>query len=113
MKTILTKSFITDFEKHFKKYSIGHNDLVIKLKKTKIIKLKNPYFKIKTQLNWVELRWIWIFNDEKNLIPIFFVLKKEKIYWENLILNKEVLQKINNLLFSYSKDFQNWDIYCF
>ncbi len=78
MKIILSKKFIKDFENEFKKYWIKYEDLVIKLKETKVINLKNPYFKIKTYINWISLRWIWIFNDKNTLIPLFFVLKKIK-----------------------------------
>lgn len=110
MKVILTKTFINDFEKQFKKYWINHNNLVLKLKQTKVINLQNPYFKIKTQINWVDLRWLWIFNAEKSLIPLFFVLKKDKKYWENLILNKEILEKVNNIFSKFSLDFEKWTI---
>lgn len=109
MKIILSKQFITDFENEFKKYSINHNDLVLKLKEINIIKLKNPFFKIKTNINWISLRWIWVLNDKESLIPIFLVTKNNKKFWENLILSKEVLEKVNNLFFKYSKDFENWD----
>lgn len=40
-----------------------------------------------------------ILNEEKTLVPLFFALKKDKRYWENLVLNKEILDKINNLIF--------------
>ncbi len=83
--------------------------MVFKLKETKLINLKNPYFKIKTYINWLSLRWIWIFTDSKTLIPILFVLKKDKKYWENLVLDKEILNKINNLFWKYSLDFEKWD----
>lgn len=109
MKIILSKQFITDFENDFRKYTINHRDLILKLKETKIINLKNPYVKIKTYINWISIRWIWIFNEEKTLVPLFFVLKKDKRYWENLILNKETLDKINNLFLKYSSDFEKWD----
>lgn len=108
MKIILSKQFITDFENNFKKYSINHRDLILKLKETKIINLKNPYVKIQTYVNWISIRWIWILNEEKILVPLFFVLKKDKRYWDNLILDKETLEKINNLFLKYSSDFEKW-----
>lgn len=84
MKIILSKKFIENFETEFKKYWINHQDLVIKLKETKIINLKDPYFKIKTYINWISLRWIWIFNNEKTLVPLFFVLKKDGVPLEGI-----------------------------
>ena len=113
MKIILTKTFIKDFEKEFKNHNISHIDLVNKLKSTRIISLTNPYVKIKITIKWISIRWIWIFNDFKKLIPIFFVLKKNNQYWKNLVMNKEILQKINNKLATYKKDFNNWNIFEF
>ena len=110
MKIILTKSFIKDFEKDFKNYNLTYQDLVFKLKTTKIINLVNPFIKFKITIKWISLRWIGIINDNNKTIPIFFVLKKDKKYWENLVLNKEILQKINNKFTVYSKDFDSWDI---
>lgn len=110
MKIILAKSFIQDFEKDFKNYNLSYEDLVSKIKSTKIINLVNPFIKFKITIKWVNLRWIGIINDNNKIIPIFFVLKKDKKYWENLILNKEVLQKINNKFAVYSHDFDSWDI---
>ena len=51
MKIILTKTFINDFKKQFKKYNLSINELVINIKETKLINLKNPYIKIKVQIN--------------------------------------------------------------
>ncbi len=110
MKIILSKNFIQDFEKDFKNYNLTYQDLVLRLKSTKIINLVNPFIKFKITIKWVSLRWIWIVNDNNKIIPIFFVLKKDKKYWENLVLNKEILQKVNNKFVVYSKDFDRWDI---
>lgn len=110
MKIILTKSFIQDFDKDFKNYNINHIDLILKLKSTKIINLTNPFIKFKITVKKISLRWVWIINDNNKIIPIFFVLKKDKKYWENLVLNKDILQKINNKFSIYSKDFDNWNI---
>lgn len=109
MKIILSKKFIIDFENDFKKYWINHQELVLKLKETKIINLKNPYFKIKTYINWISLRWIGVFNDKNTLVPLFFVLKKDKRFWDNLTLNKEIFEKINNLFLRYWSDFDKWE----
>lgn len=109
MKIILTKSFISDFDKEFKNYNINHEDLISRIKSTKIINLSNPFIKYKITIKWVSLRWIWIINNNWKMIPIFFVLKKDKNYWTNLVLNKEVLNKVNNKFAIYSKDFENWD----
>jgi len=108
MKIILRKTFINDFDNEFKRYSINHIDLIKKLKETNLINLKNPYVKIKTYINWISIRWIWILNEEKTLVPVFFVLKKEKKIWENLVLDKSILLKINNLFAKYYDDFQQW-----
>jgi hypothetical protein len=51
MKIILSKTFIVDFEKQFNKYNITHKDLVLKIKQSKFINLKNPYVKLKFNIN--------------------------------------------------------------
>lgn len=109
MKIILSNQFIIDFENDFKKYWISYQWLVLKLKETKIINLKNPYFKIKIYINWISLRWIWIFNNKNTVVPLFFVLKKDKKFWDNLILNKVILNKINKLFERYWEDFNKWN----
>ena len=107
MKIILSNNFIIDFNKEFKKYWVNHLNLISKLKETKMINLKNPYVKIKTYINKISIRWIWIINDKWTLIPVYFVLKSNKKDWENLILDKATLNKINTIFWKYSLDFNN------
>jgi len=109
MKVIITKIFQQNFDKDFKKYNFDLNTFVEVLKKTKQITLKSPYFKIKIFLDWVSIRWISMINDIWNIIPIFIVLKKDKKIWENIILNKIVLEKIDTLMSKMIKDFNKWD----
>ncbi len=110
MKIIITETFSKLFSKEFKNYNFELENLVEILKKTKLINLKDPYIKVKLTLNKVSLRWIVIKNDNDSIIPIFMTLKKNKIIGDNLVLNKKVLEKINNLLWKMSKDFEKSDI---
>ena len=107
MKIILTNSFQENFEKEFKNYNFQIAKFVAQLKKVKLINLDKPYCKVKIRLNWIPLRWIVIFNDIWNMIPVYFVLKKDKTTWENLSLTKTVLVKLDSLLWIYSWEFAN------
>lgn len=109
MKIIFTKSFKKDFLKEFKRYNVTISDLLIKLNKFKPIYLKNPFFKAKFDINWVSLRGIIVINDIKTIIPLYFVLKKDKKDWENIILDKSNLAKINNIFEKYSQELTLWE----
>ncbi len=109
MKIIICNWFKNDFEKTFKNYNFWISDLILKLKISRIIKLDKPYCKIKMNLKWVSLRWIIFINEIWNIFPVFFVLKKNKTFWENLILTKEILNIINSLLWKYIRDYKKWD----
>jgi len=109
MKIIITQTFEKNFIKDFKKYNFDLTKFIQVLKKTNQISLKSPYFKIKIFLDWVSIRGISVINDIWNIIPIFIVLKKDKKIWENIVLNKVVLEKINMLLWKMTEDFNNWD----
>ena len=106
MKIIITQTFEKWFFKEFKKYNFTLLNFINTLKKTKQICLKEPYFKIKINLDWVSLRWIFIKNDIWNIIPLFLILKKNKNIWSNLVLNKKVLEKIDILFEKMIKDFK-------
>jgi hypothetical protein len=43
-------------------------------------------------------------------VPLFFVPKKDKKYWNNLMLTKEIYLKINSIFAIYSKDFDSGNI---
>jgi len=109
MKIIITETFEKNFLKEFKKYNFKLENFVEILRKTNLINLKEPYFKIKLSLNNVSLRWIVIKNDIWKIIPVFIVLKKNKVLWDNLVLNKKVLEKIDSLMWKMSKDFEEND----
>jgi hypothetical protein len=51
MNVIITKSFLNNFRKDFRKYNFSLTDLVNGLINTKKIKLKQPYNKVRLKLN--------------------------------------------------------------
>jgi len=109
MKIIITSSFKKQFFKDFKNHNIEIETFVNKLKILKPIFLKYPFYKTKFDICWVSFRGIVVINDLWNMLPLFFVLKKDKKLWENIILDKETLIKINILFQRYSHDLDNWD----
>jgi len=102
MNIIITKSFLENFKKDFRKYNFSIITLVDELKKEKLITLKIPYFKVKFKLNKISIRWVVLVNHNDFILPIYIVLKKDKKYWENLILNKD----LRNLIEKLSKEIE-------
>ena len=109
MNVIITKSFLNNFRKDFRKYNFSLTDLVNGLIDTKKIKLKQPYNKVKLKLNWVDIRWIVLINLWRKILPIYLVLKKDKKYWENLIINKETVKVLEKTSVDINNDLLNWD----
>jgi len=107
MNIVLTNTFILEFKKKFRKNNFSINKFVNKLKKEKILKLQYPFFKVKLNMNNIAVRWIVFLNINNKVIPVFFVLKKDKKYWENLLLDKNVKSKINLLMEKFQKDFKD------
>lgn len=104
MQVIITHSFREDFEKQFKRYPIDIISFVAMLQKTSFISLENPLQKVKFMLHWVALRWIVVKKGEK-LIPIFVILKSNKLWGRNLVLDKKTRKKVHYLLLEIEKDF--------
>ena len=109
MNVIITNSFLKRFKKEFRKNNFLISDLVNELKKEKLITLKIPLFKVKLKLNKISIRWIVLVNHKNYILPIFIVLKKDKKYWENLILNKELQNIIEKLSKEIEIDLINKD----
>lgn len=104
---IMTHTFIKNFQKDFRKFWFLISDLAFELKKQDYIRLKHPIYKSKFKFNQIAIRWIIFFENEWKIIPTFFVLKKDKKGWNNLILDKETLEKINILFWKISIDIKN------
>ena len=107
MNVIMTHTFIKNFKKDFRKYWFLISDLALELKNQKYLKLKHPIYKSKFKFNKIAVRWIIYFENEWSVIPIFFVLKKDKKNGNNLVLDKETLEKINILLWKMKEDIEN------
>jgi len=106
MKIIIIDSFKKDFEKEFKQYHLKTDDLIEIIRNTKFITQTHPFYKIKIKVKQIHLRWI-VFKKDNQIIPIFIVMKKDKKYWENLVLNEYTLKIINHLFKKYSFDLNN------
>jgi len=109
MNIILTYTFIVHFKKKFRKNHFLIKDLIASLSKQKFLKLNYPFFKVKLFLNNTSIRWIVLLKDKDKIIPMFFVLKKEKDIWNNIILDKKIKNKLNILMEKYENDFKNWN----
>lgn len=97
MKIIITDYFEKKEYKFLSKY-FSLNDFCTKLKKTQLIYLKEPYFKLKFYLWWIAFRWVILVTKSWNLVPLMISLKKdrdwENIFWEiykNETINKQQL----------------------
>jgi hypothetical protein len=42
-------------------------------------------------------------------LPIYLVLKKDKKYWENLLINNEIENILRNILININIDLEKWD----
>ena len=93
-KIIITEHFEKKEYKFITKY-FSLEDFCKKLKETKLIYLKNPYFKLKFYIWWVSFRWVILITKSWNLVPLMISLKKEKD-WKNIIWDtykNEILEK--------------------
>ncbi len=110
MKVIFTKTFL----KYYKK-NIGGIDTeqLWKIIKQRFVNhtmyLKRPFFKLKFSVNWVSMRFVWKFYEEKILIiPILIYKKSNKAKGENIIWDT-VEQKVLFEMRKIDIDLQNWD----
>ena len=111
MQIIITNTFKNDFLSIFKFQQLFDKFLVvIKNKAHKLIDLKYPYKKFKCDIWNITVRWI-VFISNENIIPIYIVKKSNKQYWENLILNKEIMLLLEIKLKFSKLDLINWDFF--
>lgn len=109
MKIIFTNRFEKEYLKSLIKYldkkSLAKN---LKEKNHNLISIHFPYFKLKTKIKLVNLRWIVAIINNSNIIPLIIYLKKDKKHWENINwtnYEKQILEEYDNAL----KDIENWD----
>ena len=107
----ISDSFQSTFSKDFKNHNISILDLVESLKKTTYIWLESPIAKVKIYIKWIAIRWLVVIKHKSNgqtIVPLFFVLKSDKKYWDNLILSKGIKQIISRRFDLYQQDFLDW-----
>ncbi len=107
MKIIITKTFNKKYLNKLSKY-FTINDFLKQLNKNNNILLKNPFYKVKLNLNLVDFRWVILLVEKNKIVPLILCLKKDKNCWENIILEKYY----KDILFSQEKaleDLNNWD----
>ena len=105
----VAQSFQQVFEKEFRKQWIDIHMLIKKLNTIPLIGLRSPFVKIKCYLWGFPVRGIALCKPKKNvflIVPLFIVKKTDKQRWDNIILSKKVLQKIDNLLHLYQSEFE-------
>ena len=105
-KIIITKGFKNQFQKKFKKYCFDFEWFVDLLKETRFYNQESPFFKFKITIEWVDLRGIVVKFWEK-VIPIFFVLKSNKQYGQNLVLNSQVQAKVEHRYKKFKEDIES------
>jgi len=102
----ITKTFEKQFQKLFQKSNFTIQDFINLIQQTKVIQLEQSFIKIKIQTQQYSLRGLWVIKSNI-LIPFFIVKKNNKLRWDNLVLNKATLQKINILMWKFQRDFEN------
>lgn len=107
MNVIFTDSFLKKFKKDYRKYNFSISELAVKLKKTEYLQLDEPFCKVKLKLNNVAIRWIVLLNINNSVLPVYIVLKTDKKYWNNLIINKEVEEILEKLAKEIEIDLKN------
>ena len=83
MKIIITERFEEKYYKKLKKY-FDIKNFCKKLKQTRQINLKTPYYKVKFNLWLITFRWVILEIKWWNMIPLLLYLKKDKNYWDNI-----------------------------
>jgi len=109
MKIIITKSFLKEYNKNLKKYFtlsllVGQ----LQAKSHTFINLHDPFLKCKLTLNGVEFRWVVSYISHNRIIPLFFVLKKDKKYWENVSWQTQRIN-IEKKFLQALDDIRSWD----
>lgn len=75
-----------------------------------LIYLKRPYVKIKVSLFNIAFRIIWKFKKINWILVLIFVLKKvDKNFWENIIWNKRLENRIDFKLGKINEDIEKWN----
>ena len=108
MNIIITKNFKKDFNKIFK-WNKDIASFSLKLKKTQIINLDNPFKKYKFSFLNINVRWILLFEINNNYLPIFIVKKSDKKFWMNLIITNSIKKILELNYLKAIEDIKNWD----
>ena len=95
-------SFIKWFQKDYRLYDISMADLASKLIQMPMIKIKYPIVKCKFYLKNIAMRWFCIVKND-TIIPLYMVIKNSRL-WDNLILDKTMSKKLDNLMSVYTQE---------
>ena len=108
MNVCFTETFKRDFL-NICEYERLYLDFCDKFKSKlhKLIDLKHPYKKFKFDINWTALRWIVVENNWR-FIPIFIIKKSNKLRWENLVIDDNLMTRINHIRPKIIDDMKNW-----
>ena len=103
-KIWITHSFRVRFDKDFKRHALDISDLVRVLWYTQLIDLSYPLKKLKANIKGIALRGIVMVEYKWVFVPLLIVRKSDKLWWENLYLDKNMRKKVHQLLLQIEKD---------
>ena len=109
MSIIITTRFKNKYlNKLIKNFSKSEFITMLQKKQHTFISLHEPYFKIKSNVRDVSIRWVLVIMEDSDLIPIMLFLKKDKKYWDNVNW-KDYKDLILEEFKLNIQDIKNWD----
>ncbi len=97
MKIVITNTFKKDFLKIFLHEKMI-NIFINKLKESNLIYLNSNIFKFKFHIRTLSVRWILLVNINDKYIPILIVKKSDKQFWQNLVFDKKLENKLLTII---------------